>query len=101
MFSYRRDYLVMEPRRDWESVRRKFVSRSDLSSLIRRLLSTLRVPLRRLGYWEFAGTSLLLPDGLETHFSGHSPRNFLTSVAALLGFSGKMGNWHVVIGGIC
>ena len=83
MFSYRRDYLVMEPRCDWESVRRKFVSPSDLSSLIRSL-STLRVPLRRLGYWEFTGTSLLLPDGLETHFSGHSPRNFLTPVAALL-----------------
>ena len=99
MFSYRRDYLVMEPRRDWESVRRKFVSPSDLSSLIRRLLSTLRVPLRRLGYWEFTGTSLLLPDGLEIHFSGHSPRNFLTSVAALLGFSKDMraylGRWAI------
>ena len=99
MFSYRRDYLVMEPRHDWQSVRRKFATPSDLSSMIRKLLSTLRVPLRRLAYWELMGTSLLLPDGLEMHFSGHSPRNFLTSVAALLGFSKDMraylGRWAI------
>ena len=99
MFSYRRDYLVMEPRRDWGSVRRKFATPSDLSSMIRKLLSTLRVPLRRLAYWELMGTSLLLRDGLEMHYSGHSPRNFLTSVAALLGFSKDMraylGRWAI------
>eukprot|EP00435_Cladocopium_sp_Y103_P016255 s3393_g4.t1 len=98
-FSYRRDFLVMEPKKDWTGVRRKFVTPAELSSLIRKLLSSLRVPQRRNVYWELMGTSLLLPDGLETHFSGHSPRNFLTSVAALIGFSRDMraylGRWAI------
>eukprot|EP00435_Cladocopium_sp_Y103_P006564 s4728_g2.t1 len=98
-FSFRRDYLVMEPKRDWSGVRRKFLPPADLSSLIRKLLSSLRVPQRRSAYWELMGTSLLLPDGLEMHFSGHSPRNFVTSVAALIGFSKDMraylGRWSI------
>ena len=89
----------MEPKGDWEGVRRKFVSPADLSSLIRKLLSTLKVPQRRGFNWELMDHALLLPDGLEMHFSGHSPRNFLTSVAALLGFSRDMraylGRWAV------
>ena len=99
LFSFRRDYLVMEPRDDWHSVRRKFVTPANLSSLIRKLLSTLRVPQRRGTYWELLNHSLLLPDGLEMHFSGHSPRNFVTSVAALLGYSRDMraylGRWSI------
>ena len=98
-FSYRRDYLVMEPKRDWSGVRRKFAAPSELSSLIRKLLSTLRVPQRRGIQWELMSASLLLPDGLEMHYTGHSPRNFLTSVAALLGFSKDMraylGRWAI------
>ena len=98
-FSFRRDYLVMEPRRGWDGVRRKFVTPSDLASLIRKLLSSLRVPLCRNSCWELAPAQLLLPDGLECHFSGHSPRNFLTSVAACLGFSKDMraylGRWSI------
>ena len=98
-FSFRRDYLVMEPRRGWDGVRRKFVTPSDLASLIRKLLSSLRVSLCRNSCWELAPAQLLLPDGLECHFSGHSPRNFLTSVAACLGFSKDMraylGRWSI------
>ena len=99
LFTYRRDYLVMQPKRDWHGIRRKFASPSDLSSMIQKLLGDLKVPVRRLAYWELMHTALLLPDGLETHFSGHSPRNFVTSVAALLGFSKDMraylGRWAI------
>ena len=42
---------------------------------------------------------LLLPDGLESFFSGHSTRNFLTSVAAVVGFSrderAYLGRWSM------
>ena len=42
---------------------------------------------------------LLLPDGLESFFSGHGPRNFLTSVAAAIGFSRDerafLGRWRM------
>eukprot|EP00435_Cladocopium_sp_Y103_P019650 s5608_g4.t1 len=85
-FDYRRDYFVMEPAKDWNSVKRKYVSPSDLSSLIKKLLSELGVPRRIIGGWDASGGILLLPDGLENHFTGHSPRNFMTSVAAAIGF---------------
>ena len=42
---------------------------------------------------------MLLPDGLEAHFSGHRPRNFVTSVAAAIGFSrderAYLGRWSM------
>ena len=40
-----------------------------------------------------------MPDGLEAFFSGHSPRNYLTSVAAALGFQrderAYLGRWSM------
>ena len=75
------------------------MSPSDLSSLSRKFLGMLNVPRRRGANWECNAAMLPLPDGLEMHFSGHCPRNFLTSVAAVLGFSKDMraylGRWAV------
>ena len=85
-FNYRRDFLVMEPTADWTSAKRKFVTPSGLSSLISKLLSDLPVPRKQGDMWVANTGGLLLPDGLETHFTEHSPRNFLTSVAAAIGF---------------
>ena len=85
-FNYRRDFLVMEPTADWTSAKRKFVTPSGLSSLISKLLSDLPVPRKQGDMWVVNTGGLLLPDGLETHFTEHSPRNFLTSVAAAIGF---------------
>ena len=77
---------MMEPTADWTSAKRKFVTPSGLSSLISKLLSDLPVPRKQGDMWVANTGGLLLPDGLETHFTGHSPRNFLTSVAAAIGF---------------
>ena len=77
---------MMEPTADWTSAKRKFVTPSGLSSLISKLLSDLPVPRKQGDMWVANTGGLLLPDGLETHFAGHSPRNFLTSVAAAIGF---------------
>jgi hypothetical protein len=85
-FGSRRDYFVLEPTDDWSSVRKRFVTPAGLSSLIRKLLGDLCTPRRISGGWDVNTTTLLLPDGLETHFTGHSPRNFVTSVAAAIGF---------------
>ena len=76
----------MEPSSDWSSTKRRLVSPSGLASLIGKLLSDLPVPRRVAGEWAPNSGTLLLPDGLESHFTGHSPRNFLTSVAAAIGF---------------
>ena len=85
-FNFRRDYFVMEPSSDWDSAKRRFVSPCGLASLIGKLLSDLPVPRKVAGEWIANSGTLLLPDGLESHFTGHSPRNFLTSVAAAIGF---------------
>ena len=86
-FKFRRDYMVMEPAPDWDKVRRKFLSPAGLSSVISKLLGMLTVPKRVAIGWELMPHILLLPDGLESFFSGHSPRNFLTSIAAIIGYS--------------
>ena len=85
-FKFRRDYMVMEPSPDWSKVRRKFLTPAGLSSVISKLLGLLAVPKRVAFGWELM-PHLLLPDGLESFFSGHSPRNFLTSIAAAIGYS--------------
>ena len=91
--------MVMEPSKDWTKVRRKFVTPSGLSSLIAKLLSTLSCPKRSGIGWELMPHLLLLPDGLESFFSGHSARNFLTSIAAVIGFSRDerafLGRWSM------
>ena len=86
-FKFRRDYMVMEPSSDWSKVRRKFLTPAGLSSVISKLLGLLAVPRRVAFGWELMPHILLLPDGLESFFSGHSPRNFLTSIAAAIGYS--------------
>ena len=98
-FGFRRDYLVMEPNKDWTGVKRKFLTPSGLSAAIGKLLGSLCCPRRTAVGWELMQASLLLPDGLETFFSGHSPRNYLTSVAAALGFHkderAYLGRWSM------
>ena len=98
-FKFHRDYMVMEPSKDWSKVRRKFVTPAGLSSLIGKLLSTLGCPRRSGLGWELMQHVLLLPDGLESFFSGHSARNFVTSVAAVAGFSrderAYLGRWSM------
>eukprot|EP00435_Cladocopium_sp_Y103_P028140 s256_g7.t1 len=86
-FRFRRGYMVMEPAPDWTQMRRKFVPPSGLSSLITKLLGMLPVPKKNAFGWEHMQHLLLLPDGLESFFTGHSPRNFLTSIGAAIGFS--------------
>ena len=96
-YNFRRDFLVMEPANNLEAPKRRFLTVEKLSTFIRLLLGQLRVPRRTRGGWEVVPNLLLLPDGLEKHFSGHSPRNFMTSVAAVLGYGrdqrAYLGRW--------
>ena len=98
-FNFRRDYMVMEPNKSWTGVKKKFMAPSCLGSAISKLLGGLALPRRAGLSWELMPAQLLLPDGLESFFSGHSPRNFVTSVAAALGFSkderAYLGRWSM------
>eukprot|EP00435_Cladocopium_sp_Y103_P019633 s6042_g4.t1 len=89
----------MEPSADWGKVKRKFLPPSGLASHIGKLLGQLAVPKRTNFGWELTPHALLLPDGLESFYSGHSARNFLTSIAAAIGFSRDersfLGRWSM------
>ena len=91
--------MVMEPYPDWTKVKRKFVTPAGLSSLVAKLLASLTCPRRGEFGWELMQHVLLLPDGLEAFYSGHSARNFLTSVAAVIGVSrderAYLGRWSM------
>ena len=97
--NFRRDYMVMEPNKNWTGVKRRFLSPTGLSSAIGRLLGSLSCPGRTAEGWELMPAAHLLPDGLESFYSGHSPRNYLTSVAAALGFHkderAYLGRWSM------
>lgn len=98
-FAFRRDYMVMEPTADWNGVKRKFLTPSGLSAAITKLLGELKCPRRAGVGWSFLQHTLLLPDGLEAFFSGHSARNFLTSVEAAIGYTkderAYLGRWSM------
>ena len=98
-FRFRRDYQVMEFSSDWSKPRRRFVSSERLVSMIRQVLSILKTPRHGAFHWTTVPNSLLLPDNLERHFSGHSARNFMTSIAAVLGFHRDqrafLGRWAI------
>ena len=98
-FNFRRDYLVMGPNKSWNGVKRKFLAPSALSGAIAKLLGTLSVPCKAGAGWELMGAQHLLPDGLES-VAGHSPRNFLTSVVAALGFSKDVEHGFGLFGGV-
>ena len=89
----------MEPNKDWTGVKRKFLTPSGLSAAIGELLGSFVAQ----GALPWAGSSCRPASysqmGLETFFSGHSPRNYLTSVAAALGFHkderAYLGRWSM------
>ena len=96
-FDYDRNYFVMEPNPDRTGIRRKYIEPSILSANVSKLLSML--PEEGSDGLTMTSTVLLLPDGLESHYTGHSARNFLTSIAATLGFSREqrayLGRWSM------
>ena len=98
-FSYRRDYLVMEPTAHWSGVRWRFLTPAGLASNIKQLLGMLGMPRHVSVAWSVINTTLLLPDSLEDDYTGHSPRNWLTSIAAVLGFTKEyrayLGRWMI------
>lgn len=75
----------MEATQQWGGVRKKFLTPSGLASNIKQLLGMLGTPRRVEGAWSVISTTLLLPDSLADFYSGHSPRNWLTSIAAVVG----------------
>ncbi|CAE7249029.1 unnamed protein product [Symbiodinium sp. CCMP2592] len=100
---YKRDFLVLQASDDWETCGNKGVDASAVSLYVRKIYKELCVPRWAEGRWIQNKERLLLPGDCALHFSGHSARNFLTSIAAAIRVPKDdrdfLGRWKVGGGG--
>ena len=100
-WAFSRDYLVPRAQKDWSGPTQHYAKPEELGLFIRQVYKRLGTPKFESGKFRTNGQRPLLPESAAVHFTGHSPRNWLPSVAATLGI-GKddrdfLGRW--LIGG--
>ncbi|CAE7560223.1 unnamed protein product [Symbiodinium sp. CCMP2592] len=99
----KRDFLVLQASEDWETCGNKGVDAPAVSLYVRKIYKELCVPRWVEGRWIQNKERLLLPGDCALHFSGHSARNFLTSIAAAIRVPKDdrdfLGRWKVGGGG--
>ncbi|CAE7386813.1 unnamed protein product [Symbiodinium microadriaticum] len=98
-FDYQRDYLVLKANNDFSEPIEKPVSASTVALYVRKVLSSLKTPKREGKVWKANGERLLLPGHTASLFTGHSARNYLSSVGAAIGVDPReldyLGRWKV------
>ena len=98
-FDYPRDYLVLKANSDFSEPVEKPVSASTVALYVRKVLSTLKTPKREGKVWKANGQRPLLPGHTPSLFTGHSARNYLSSVGAAIGVDPReldyLGRWKV------
>ena len=94
-----RDFLVLEANGDWTAPTNKGVDSSGVALYMKSVLSRLGTPKRISGSYRLNEHRSLLPDGAYRMYTGHSPRNFLASVAAAIGVRKEdidyLGRWLI------
>ena len=98
-FDHPRDYLVLKANNDFSEPVEKPVSASTVALYVRKVLSTLKTPKREGKVWKANGQRPLLPGHTPSLFTGHSARNYLSSVGAAIGVDPReldyLGRWKV------
>ncbi|CAE7201458.1 LMP1, partial [Symbiodinium sp. KB8] len=98
-FDYPRDYLVLKANNDFSEPIEKPVSASTVALYVRKALSVLKTPKREGKVWKANGQRFLLPGHIPSLFTGHSARNYLSSVGAAIGVDPReldyLGRWKV------
>jgi hypothetical protein len=96
-FDFPRQFLVMDQNIHTGVLRQAPTAPYRLALTIRSVLSTLEAPKKLAGKWVARKGVPLMPAGLQGYHTGHSPRNFLTSLSAICGFSREerdfLGRW--------
>ncbi|CAE7235577.1 unnamed protein product [Symbiodinium sp. CCMP2592] len=96
-----RDYLVMTARDDWKGPTKHFAKSEVVAGYVREVFKRLATPKFQDGAYRLNLQRYLLVEGAQGFFTGHSPRNWLTSAAAVLGWTKDqrdfLGRW--LIGG--
>ena len=94
-----RDYLVLEANDDWTGPTTKGVDAQGVALYVRRVLMKLGTPKIDGLKYRLNQQRLLMGEGAHSHFAGHSPRNFMPSVAAAIGVSKDdrdfLGRWLI------
>ena len=102
-FNWERSYFAPCPTKDWNGVKRKYLNPAELSLLFRALLGELEIPIRTdsPARWRADGRCMLDKQAV-TFWTGHSPRHWLPTLAARLGFQKEsrdfLGRWQAGAG---
>ena len=98
-YKYQRDYLVMKANSTFDSPIERPVSSSTICLYMRKVFSSLPTPKIDEGEWKFNMHRELFPGCISSHYTGRSPRNYLSSVGAAIGLDPKeldyLGRWKV------
>ena len=94
-----RDYLVLEANADWTGPTTRGVDAQGVALYVRKVLMKLGTPKIDGPRYRLNQQRLLMGEGAHSHFTGHSPRNFMPSVAAAIGVSKDdrdfLGRWLI------
>ena len=88
-----RDFLVLEANDDWTGPTTKGVDSTGVSLYFRHVLQGLGTPKLESKGFRLNYQRPLMTEGAHRFYTGHSPRNFMTSVAAAIGHSNWDGGW--------
>ncbi|CAE7357217.1 unnamed protein product [Symbiodinium sp. CCMP2592] len=98
-FDFERDYLVLKANEGFTEPLEKSVPSSTVALYFRKVLSELKTPKREGRTWKANDPRPLLPGYTSSHFTGHSARNFLSSVGAAIDVDPReldyLGRWKV------
>ncbi|CAE7230724.1 unnamed protein product [Symbiodinium sp. CCMP2592] len=98
-FDFERDYLVLKANEGFTEPLEKSVPSSTVALYFRKVLSELKTPKREGRTWKANDQRPLLPGYTSSHFTGHSARNFLSSVGAAIAVDPReldyLGRWKV------
>ncbi|CAE7235547.1 unnamed protein product [Symbiodinium sp. CCMP2592] len=98
-FDFERDYLVLKANEGFTEPLEKSVPSSTVALYFRKVLSELKTPKRVGRTWKANDQRPLLPGYTSSHFTGHSARNFLSSVGAAIDVDPReldyLGRWKV------
>ena len=98
-YSQKRDFLVLEAERDWKRPTADGVDAPAVALYVSSILQQLGTPKLEGNAYRLNNQRSLMSEGVHRFYTGHSPRNFLTSVAAAVGVSKDdrdfLGRWMI------
>ena len=94
-----RDFMVLVARSDWTGPTRHYAKAEVVAGYVREVYKRLGTPKLENGAFRLNKQRYLLVEGAHGFYTGHTPRNWLTSAAAVLGYPKDqrdfLGRWMI------